>query len=376
MRINQIIPSYRYWHDISDIVLALQKTIQEIGFESDILTEEESRHAKKENAFYHMSLGSRPAKALSHLKLRNKFLFYHGLAPPEFFPGHEAQAGLMEGPRVLKELKNHFTFAYTITNYLEKELLEAGYKRTAVLPAPLDLRNYNRRPDVKLLKRYNDGYTNIISVGQITPNKKLEDTISIFNYYHKRINPRSRLFLVGGFSACPGYCQKLLALINELDIDNVIFTGRVAFKQLLAYYRLSRAFLMMSEYEGFSLPLIEAMHMEVPVVALNRAAVPEILGGAGCLMDDNDIQAAARLLDWIVNDRGKREEIISRQLKRVTGLMPEKVFPTYRMAIEELNRFEPPVSILINRKGLRRGETESCDSLRREGYAPQGRNRE
>lgn len=345
MRINQIIPSFRYWHDISDIVLALQKTIQDIGFESDIHTEEESRYAKKANTIYHMSLGSQPAKALSHLKLRNKFLFYHGLAPPEFFAGHEAQAGLMEGPKILKELKNHFTFAYTITNYLESQLQTAGYQRTAVLPAPLDLRNYSRRPAVKILRKYEDDYTNIISAGQITPNKKLEDTISIFNYYHKKINPRSRLFLVGGFSACPGYCQKLLALIRELDIDNVIFTGRVPFRHLLAYYRLSRVFLMMSEYEGFSLPLIEAMYMEVPVIALNRAAVPEILGGAGCLIDDNDIQATARLLDRVVNDRGKRDEIISRQLKRVTGFMPEKVFPAYRIAIEEASRFEPPVRI-------------------------------
>lgn len=338
MRIDQIIPAMRYGYDISDIALVLQKIIYDIGFKSDIFTET-MQAQRKENIIYHMFMGSKACQTLTDLKAKRKFLFYHGIMPPEYFENHEVQVDLLKGLNEIKELKSYFTFAFTTTNYLEKELYEAGFRRTAVLPLPLDLREYQQKPDMQLLEKYRDGYTNILFAGQITPNKKLENTISIFNYYHKKINPKSRLFLVGSFSSHPGYCQKLLALIKELDIKNVFLTGRVSFKQLLAYYQLSHIFLNLSEYEAFSIPLIEAMYMEVPIVALDRAAVPEVLGGAGYLIDESDMRETARLLDMLVNDHVKREEIISSQVERVTDFLPGNVFPMYRMVLKEAYDF-------------------------------------
>jgi len=338
MRINQIIPALRYGYEISPSVLFLQKIINGLGFESDILAED-MQAGRKEHIIYHMFMGSKASKTLADLKSKRKFLFYHGIIPPEFFENHEVQTDLIKGRKELKTLQHQFEFAFTTTNYLEKELYEAGYRRTAVLPCALDLKEYDQRPDAPLLERYEGDYTNILFVGQITPNKKLENTISIFNYYHKKFNPKSRLFLAGTFSAHAGYCQKLLAFIKELDIKNVFLTGRVSFRQLLAYYRLSQVFLHMSEYEGFSIPLIEAMYLKVPIIALDRAAVPEILGGAGYLINDKDVRETARLLDRIVNDRVKRDEIISRQSKRVAAFLPEKVFPMYRIAFMEAFHF-------------------------------------
>ncbi|MCL5290140.1 MAG: glycosyltransferase [Firmicutes bacterium] len=338
MQIDQIIPEMRYGYEISDIVLTMRKILKDIGFNSDILTEA-VQGGKRENIFYHMFTGSKASKTLAGLKAKRKFLFYHGIAPPEYFNNHEVQADLIRGRKDLKTLKNQFTFALTTTNYLEKELHEAGYTRTVVLPLPLDLNEYDRQPYKRLLNKYENGYTNILFVGQITPDKKLENTISIFNYYHKKYNPKSCLFLVGSFAAHPRYCQKLFALIKELDIKNVFLTGRVSFRQLLSYYRLSQVFLHMSEYEGFSIPLVEAMYLKVPIIALNRAAVPEVLGGAGCLINDADFQENARQLDRIVNDRAMREVIIRRQSERVTDFMPAKVLPSCRIALQEIYRF-------------------------------------
>lgn len=335
MLIDQIIPAMRYGYEIGGIVMALQRIIKDLGFKSDIFTET-VRAGNKQNIIYHMYLGSRATKALNDLALTTKFLFYHGIIPPGYFQNQQVQADLIRGHKELKSLKNRFSFALTTTNYLEKDLLEAGYTRTAVLPLPLYLEEYHQEPDIQLLDKYADDYTNILFVGQITPNKKLENTISAFNYYHKKYNPKSRLFLVGSFAAHPGYCQQLLYLIRELDINNVFLTGRVSFRQLLSYYRLSQVFLHMSEYEGFSIPLIEAMYFNVPIIALNRAAVPEVLGGAGCLVNDYDMRETAGLLDRIVNERATREEIISRQSERVTAFLPEKVLPMYRIVINEV----------------------------------------
>lgn len=334
MRIDQIIPAKQYGNDINDAVLVLQKIIKDLGCESDIF-KEAMQVEEKGNIIYHMIMGSRAAKTLVDLKSKRNVLFYHGIMPPEYFENHPAQTYLLDGREELKTLKNQFAFAFTTTKYLEQELHKAGYGQTMVLPLPVDFKDYDQEPDLQLMKAYEDDYTNILFVGQITPNKKLEDTIAVFNYYHKRLNPKSRLFLVGSFSAHPWYCQKLFAFIKELEIKNVFLTGRVPIKKLLAYYRLSQVFLCMSEYEGFSTPLIEAMYLKVPIIAFDRAAVPEVLGGAGYLINDKDIRDTARLLDRIVNDRAKREEIISRQSERVTAFLPEKVFPLYHKAIME-----------------------------------------
>lgn len=335
MRIDQIIPAMRYGNGIIKNVLFLQKIIHGLGFDSDILTEDRPGEAR-ENIIYHMCTGSRVAKTLASLKAKRIALFYQGIAPPEYFENHEVQPDLLRGLEDLKALNSIFNFAFTTANCLERDLHDAGFGQTLVLPLPPDLGEYDQKPDMQLLKTYEDSYTNIIFVGPITPEKKLEDTISVFNYYHKKINPESRLFLVGSFSAHPRYCQRLLAFIKELEIKNVFLTGRVSFKHLLTYYRLSSVFLCMSEYEGFSVPLIEAMYLKVPIIALDRAAVPEVLGGAGWLINDSDARETAVLVDRIINDRARREEIISRQSERVSGFLPEKVYPLYRKAIKEI----------------------------------------
>lgn len=348
MRIDQVIPAMRYGEDLSNAVLLLQKIIMDLGFKSEIFTEVKQGKAgvkvldlsslgtSREIIIYHMSTGSRAAKTLLNLKAKRKVLFYHGIIPPEYFENHPAQVALLSGREELKTFKKQCTLAFTTTKYLEQELHKTGYKETMVLPLPVDLKQYDQEPDLQLLQSYEDDYTNILYAGQITPNKKLEDTISVFNYYHKKLNPKSRLFLVGSFSAHVGYCRKLLALIKELEVKNVFLTGRVSFEELLAYYRLSKVFLCMSEYEGFMVPLIEAMYLKVPVIAFEQAAIPEILGETGCLINEKDVRKTAILLDQVSNDRTMREKIIYRQLGRVTSFLPEKVFPLYRKAIMEL----------------------------------------
>lgn len=335
MEVDQIVPPRRYWNEISRQVLVLQQIINHLGFDSDILTETMPAQ-NRQNIIYHLYIGSRPAETLTDIKAKRTVLFYHGITPPEYFSNHEVQAYLQRGIDQLGRLKNRFKLAIATNHFLAEELHRAGYGEVLVLPPPLDLRQYHQDPDRQLLKAYEDDYTNFLFVGEIIPGKKLEDTISVFNYYHKKLNPRSRLFLVGGFAAHPGYCQKLLALVNELDIKNVFMTGRVSLSELLAYYRLAKVFICLSEYEGFSTSLIEAMHLGVPVIAFDRAAVSETLGGAGYLINDRDVRETARLLDRTVNDQAMREEIISGQTNRAAAFLPDQVFPLYRRAIMQI----------------------------------------
>ena len=78
-------------------------------------------------------------------------------------------------------------------------------------------------------------------------------------------------------------CEKLIA---ELGLqDCVRLTGRVSDGELGAYYQTADVLVSMSEHEGVGIPLLEAMHHGVPVVAYSAAAIPETVGNAGVLAD-------------------------------------------------------------------------------------------
>ena len=71
--------------------------------------------------------------------------------------------------------------------------------------------------------------------------------------------------------------------------DRFIFTGPVPDVELAAYYRASSVYVSLSEHEGFCVPLVEAMAMDVPVLAYSAAAVPDTLGGAGVQFAPKDL---------------------------------------------------------------------------------------
>ncbi len=81
--------------------------------------------------------------------------------------------------------------------------------------------------------------------------------------------------------------------------DRFLFTGPVPDVELAAYYRASSAYISLSEHEGFCVPLVEAMAMDVPILAYSAAAVPDTLGGAGVQFAPKDLEYAAELLGML-----------------------------------------------------------------------------
>jgi glycosyltransferase involved in cell wall biosynthesis len=342
MRIDQITPLLKYGDAISHTVLYLQERLKNTGVVSNIYTPAGKReiggrsldfHEFQEpgdQIIYHMFMDSRAAQFVAGLKARQKIMVYHGIVPPEYFSDYPSRTHQLRGREELKFLKNYMDLVITNYKYHERELHELGFERTLVLPPLVNLGDYDREPDPHLLKLYRDDHVNLLFAGRISPNNKQEDIISVFNYYHKRVNQKSRLFLVGEYRGNPGYYRKLLALVNELQIKNVFITGRVSFVQLLAYYQVSHVFLSMSEYEGTCTSLIEAMYLKVPVIAYHFGVAAEVLGEAGRLIRDKDIRETARLVDRLATGGQARERVLERQSARVAGFHPDQVFPKYQ----------------------------------------------
>lgn len=93
--------------------------------------------------------------------------------------------------------------------------------------------------------------------------------------------------------------------------------GRVSDRQLTALYRRSIAFICPSLYEGFGIPLLEAMQCGTPVVASNRSSIPEVVGDAGILIDPARTDELADALVALANEPALRESLIARGYARV-----------------------------------------------------------
>ena len=131
------------------------------------------------------------------------------------------------------------------SGYGKYDLMGMGYKCPMyVRPILIPFSDYETPPDEAIIKKYSDdGYVNIVFVGRIAPNKKQEDVIAAFAYYKNNVNPKSRLFIVGSYNGMEKYYESLKDYVDALMVRDVIFTGHISFKSILAYYSIADIFL-------------------------------------------------------------------------------------------------------------------------------------
>ena len=151
------------------------------------------------------------------------------------------------------------------------------------------------------------------SSAAIIPNKKIEDVIRSFHAYQVRHNPRARLLLVGSYAGFEPYLAMLQRLIADLGAPDVHFLGHVSNEELAACYEVGDLFLCASEHEGFCVPLIEAFHVRMPVLAYAATAIPATLDGGGLLYEDKDPAIVAALMNVILTDDRLEARILETQ---------------------------------------------------------------
>lgn len=118
-------------------------------------------------------------------------------------------------------------------------------------------------------------------------------------------------------------------------VDAVIPLGSVGEDLLHALYRAASALVYPSRYEGFGLPLVEAMASGVPVLASQAASIPEVVGDAGVLLDPDDASAWALAILDVLNDVHVRTDLIARGRARAAAFTWER---TARATLEVYRR--------------------------------------
>jgi len=130
--------------------------------------------------------------------------------------------------------------------------------------------------------------------------------------------------------------QELSLLANKLNIqDRVEFSGIIPEDLLPSYYRGAVAFLFPSLYEGFGLPILEAMACGTPVLTSNVTAMPEVAGDAALLVDPYDVGAIASGIERLVHDQELRRVLVSRGLERATMFTWDKTASAVNAVLQE-----------------------------------------
>jgi glycosyltransferase involved in cell wall biosynthesis len=165
----------------------------------------------------------------------------------------------------------------------------------------------------KIAEKYDLPERFILYVGLIEPRKNLPMLISAF----KRLIDSGedyKLVLVGRYG---WMYEELLKQINNLDLEGMIhFTGYVSQEDLPLVYNLSSLFVYPTIYEGFGLPVLEAMACGVPVITTDVSSLPEIVGEAGMLVPVNDVKALYGAMIEVLRDEDLRRKMINKGIQR------------------------------------------------------------
>jgi len=335
-RVHQLVAALSYGDAIGNEALAIQGHLRRAGFESDIFAErvhprmahlarplwEYGDVSSPETVcLFHFSIGSAAGRLIYHAPDR-LVTIYHNITPADWFLGfHPHLAGLCHhGRRELAAFASRTELGLADSEFNRHELEAAGYLQTAVLPIVLDLDDY-RRPASPVARRlYDDGRVNVLFVGRIIPNKRIEDLIGVFALYQRHVEPRSRLLLVGDYRGHERYYDRLQERVRRLGADEVVFTGHVDDDDLRSYYSAGDVFLCLSEHEGYCVPLIEAMAFGLPVIAYDAGAVAETLRGGGILLREKPPEVVAELLGRIHEDGALRATVLRTQERALAAV--------------------------------------------------------
>lgn len=122
---------------------------------------------------------------------------------------------------------------------------------------------------------------------------------------------------------------------NSLDLQNL---GYLSAKDLAALFRHAHAFVMPSLYEGFGLPLVEAMSCGCPVIASDRGSLPEIAGGGGQCFDAFDVNAMAKALVKLLRNPDELQQKKSNALRRAADFSWDKAAQETISVYHHVNR--------------------------------------
>lgn len=163
------------------------------------------------------------------------------------------------------------------------------------------------RAQDEVIKRYALPEGFLLFVGTLEPRKNLLFLFEVICLLKKRI-PKIKLIVAGRF----GWgADALFNCVKERQLaENVIFLGSILDNDLPILYSLASIFVFPSVYEGFGLPVVEAMASGTPVIASHAASIPEVAGDAAILLPPDNTDAWVEAIYTLLHDTDLRSKLV------------------------------------------------------------------
>jgi len=154
----------------------------------------------------------------------------------------------------------------------------------------------------------------ILYLGGFSPRKNVKSILVAFSMIYKNLSKDYKIVIIGSEKDDHQFLTKLSQSLGICD--KVFFTGFVPYEDLPWFYNASDVFVYPSLYEGFGLPVLEAMNCGTPVITSNVSSIPEIAGDSALLIDPFDTEKLADAMSKVLEESSVKADLISRGFER------------------------------------------------------------
>ena len=260
-------------------------------------------------------------------------------AHPEWFPPLRSQYVRLLSRRSAKKAR----LVITISEFSRTEITRhyrispARVRNVSAAADPKFFREVGEEEVRRVRDKYHLPERFVLHVGSLHQRRQVPELLKAIGMLHREKGFEQHLILLGHNNFHPP--TDISELIAEAEVEQ--WARHLAFvpeEDLLAFYAASELVVYVSRYEGFGLPVLEAMAAGRPVVTSNTTSLEEVAEGAACLVDPTDPREIAEGIRQIVEDRALREDLISKGRKRAASFSWEKTAEKVLAALRDALR--------------------------------------
>ena len=260
-----------------------------------------------------------------------KICYFHGVTDPDLLLCNEPETAVL-CEKAIEQLPKIGFFDHIIVNSLHTAKTLKPYiflEPTVIPPIFRDMPVFSRSPiTVDTPKR-----KNLLVIGRVAPHKRVEDAILLLAGI--RETEYKYTMTVVGHMPNPKYSKFLFNYARDLGvIESVFFTGRVTSEDLFDLYLSARAYLSMSQHEGFCVPVLEAMHFGLPVFVHEGTAAQETAGEAGIIVGHCREPASFHTITSTLDSLAQISRQIAKGMQRETVLLEATSDDVWRQVFE------------------------------------------
>jgi glycosyltransferase involved in cell wall biosynthesis len=233
------------------------------------------------------------------------------------------------------------THIVTVSNYSKSDLIESYGVEHSKISVVYNGANSTFSPIDKeqqrlVRQKYTNGSPFFVFVGALNPRKNVDRLLRAFDQFKETTNNEHKLVIVGEPMFMTKSIEQTLKAMKHNS--SVVFTGRLQVDELSKVVAAATALTFVPYFEGFGIPLVEAMYCHVPIIASNVTSMPEVAGDAAYYVNPFDVNQIAEAMEQLVSSNELLVSLTNKAIERKTLFSWDKTASEFYKSIQNLIR--------------------------------------